>query len=112
MSGISLNEGGTLAAPSEVFTPCNSEEHLREWLWYYLHLRFPKNGICPGHVSPYAYLHHAYFEPTKDVVVWAPRGGGKTRLGAAATLLDLLHKPGIAVRILGGSLDQSFHMWN
>jgi hypothetical protein len=56
-------------------------------------------------------LRQAYFEPGRDLVVWAPRGGGKTRLGAAATLLDLLHKPGVSVRILGGSLDQSLRMW-
>ena len=39
------------------------------------------------------------------------RGAGKTRLGAIATLLDLLHKPGINIRILAGSLEQSLRMW-
>jgi len=57
------------------------------------------------------YLLKSYFEPAVDLVVWAPRSGGKTRLGAVATLLDLLHKPGCSVRILGGSLDQSYKMW-
>jgi hypothetical protein len=97
---------------SEIWHPCTSAEHLRDWLKTFLHLTFPAKGICPGHVSPFEYLRQSYFEPAKDLVVWAPRGGGKTRLGAAATLLDLLHKPGITLRILGGSLDQSFHMWN
>ena len=46
-----------------------------------------------------------------DVVVWANRGGGKTFMGAVATLLDLIFKPGIQVRILGGSLDQSSRMY-
>ena len=46
------------------------------------------------------------------MVVWAPRGGGKTRLAAVATLLDLLHKPGAQVRILGGSLEQSLKLWD
>ncbi|MDB5323241.1 MAG: hypothetical protein JWN40_4872 [Phycisphaerales bacterium] len=96
----------------DAWEPCTNDEQLRAWVEGFLFLKFPKAGICPGHVSPFAYLHHTYFEPAKDVVVWAPRGGGKTRLGAAATLLDLMHKPGISVRILGGSLDQSFHMWN
>lgn len=45
-----------------------------------------------------------------DCVVWANRGGGKTLLGAVATLLDLIFKPGIQVRILGGSLEQSSRM--
>lgn len=31
-------------------------------------------------------------------------------LGAVATLLDMIFKPGIAIRILGGSLDQSLKM--
>jgi hypothetical protein len=111
MSGIKEIE--KVASPYiDAWKACTSDEDLRDWVEGILHLTFPKEGICPGHVSPFAYLHHTYFEPAKDVVVWAPRGGGKTRLGAAATLLDLMHKPGISVRILGGSLDQSFHMWN
>ncbi|MEX1015524.1 MAG: hypothetical protein WDZ31_02165, partial [Phycisphaeraceae bacterium] len=44
-------------------------------------------------------------------VVWANRGGGKTMLGAVATLLDLVFKPGVQVRILGGSLEQSSKMF-
>ncbi|QQE13640.1 hypothetical protein JD969_09320 [Planctomycetota bacterium] len=46
-----------------------------------------------------------------DCVVWANRGGGKTMLGAVVTLLDLMFKPGIQVRILGGSLEQSGRMY-
>lgn len=49
--------------------------------------------------------------PGADCVVWANRGGGKTMLGAVATLLDLVFKPGIQVRILGGSLEQSSRMY-
>jgi len=44
-------------------------------------------------------------------VVWACRGGGKTALGAVATLLDMLFKPGVRVRLLGGSLEQSAKMY-
>lgn len=69
----------------------------------------------PGSTSPLAYLTHAFFEPpagqpARDAVVWANRGGGKTMLGAVATLLDLIYKPGIEVRILGGSLEQASKM--
>src|SRR2546421_11563862 len=91
--------------------PFGGEEELRAWVAKNLRLRFPKQGVCANHVSPFEYLRRAYFEPSTDLVVWAPRGGGKTRLGAAATLLDLMHKPGVAVRILGGSLEQSLKMW-
>jgi hypothetical protein len=44
-------------------------------------------------------------------VVWANRGGGKTRLAAIATLLDCWFKPDCQVRILGGSLEQSSRVY-
>jgi len=46
----------------------------------------------------------------QDPVVWACRGGGKTFYGAVATVLDLVFKPGIEIKILGGSLEQSQRM--
>ena len=63
--------------------------------------------------GPGAYLAHSYFETggSRDCVVWANRGGGKTMLGAVATVLDLLFKPGVQVRVLGGSLEQSRKMY-
>lgn len=61
--------------------------------------------------GPMDYLSDAFFDRPGDAVVWANRGGGKTMLGAAATLLDLLFKPGIQVRILGGSLQQAERMY-
>ena len=80
--------------------------------------RAPRVPLIPDSSPPFDYLIHAYFEPPaadknaihRDAVVWANRGGGKTMLGAAATLLDLLFKPGIQVRVLGGSLEQSSKM--
>jgi hypothetical protein len=75
-------------------------------------LRVPREAVCPNHYAPFDYLRAAYFEPAQDQIVWAPRGGGKTSLAAVATLLDLLHKPGCSVRILGGSLEQSLKMWD
>lgn len=100
-----LNE--TTEAPPRFET----DDQLHEWLATELELRVPRHAICPNHNAPFDYMRHAYFEPELDVVVWASRGGGKTRLAAAATLLDLLHKPGCSVRILGGSLEQSRRMW-
>ncbi len=95
----------------DLLQPCQTPADLKQWLQTHLHLHMPAAGLCPGHHSPLDYLRRAYFEPASDLIVWAPRGGGKTRLGAAATLLDLLHKPGAQVRILGGSLEQSLKMW-
>jgi len=94
-----------------LLTPCASAAELAAWVKEYRNLEVTARAVCPGHQAPLDYLWHAYHEPAADVVVWAPRGGGKTRLGALATLLDLLHKPPCQVRILGGSLEQSLRMW-
>lgn len=84
-----------------------------------LGMTVPRIPLVPGSTAPFDYLTHTFFEnkqssdqtTNKDVVVWANRGGGKTMLGAAATLLDLIFKPGIQIRILGGSLEQSSKMF-
>ena len=90
--------------------PVLTRTALHQWIRLYTHLHIPTEPVCAS-FAPFDYVCHTYFEPTKDAVVWAPRGGGKTRLAALATLLDLLHKPGCSVRILGGSKDQSLRMW-
>ena len=69
-----------------------------------------RTAVSRGSTPPFDYLCHAFFHGG-DCVVWANRGGGKTMLGAVATLLDLVFKPGIQVRILGGSLEQSNKMY-
>lgn len=94
-----------------LYTRIPTIEALRDWLALFCDLRLPLKSICSHHQSPLEYLWRAYNEPAEDLIVIAPRGGGKTRLGAAATLLDLMHKPGVGVRILGGSLEQSHRMW-
>jgi len=99
--------------------------HLRAWIRHVLEIDIPPRAILPGSTPPLDYLAHAFFEPSaetpssaadeppappRDCVVWAPRGGGKTFYAALATCLDLLFKPGIEVRLLGGSLEQSRRM--
>ena len=93
-------------------TPCRTPDQLHAWVRLFVGLDVPRVAACDGHDAPFDYLARAYFEPASDLVVWAPRGGGKTRLAAVATLLDLLHKPGTAVRVLGGSLEQSMKLWD
>lgn len=92
-------------------SPCRDADELDAWIRFYTRLAIPRVPVCAHHVAPFEYIQRAYFEPAQDLIVWAPRGGGKTRLAALATLLDLLHKPGCSVRILGGSLEQSLRMW-
>jgi hypothetical protein len=89
---------------------------LQFWLAACTGLSVPATPLTPGHTAPLAYLAHAYFEggdqyPCGDCVVSACRGGGKTQLGAALSLLEALFKPGIQIRILGGSLEQSQRMY-
>ena len=77
-------------------------------------LRVPVRAVVEGNTAPFDYLVSSFLESAEgghDLVVWANRGGGKTYLGAVATLLDMLFKPGIQVRILGGSLEQSSKMY-
>lgn len=86
---------------------------LRAWVRAVLGFDLPPAAIVAGHATPLDYLSHAFFEDDgpRDCLIWANRGGGKTQLGAIATLLDLLFKPGIEVRILGGSFEQSSKMY-
>lgn len=85
---------------------------LRQWLRLVLDIDVPVAALIPGHTPPFDYLCHTFFEEgqSRDCVVWAARGAGKTFYAAVATLLDMLFKPGIDVRVLGGSLEQSRRM--
>ncbi len=90
-----------------------SEHQLHGWLSEALGVRVPRAPVVAGNSPPFAYLCHAFFEDRvgpADAVVWAARGSGKTFYAAVATALDLVFKPGIQVRILGGSLEQSKRM--
>ncbi|MEO1534145.1 MAG: hypothetical protein AAFS11_01100 [Planctomycetota bacterium] len=86
---------------------------LHRWLRTELGFTVPRKAAIEGHAAPFAYLEHAFFRPADrpaDSVVWANRGGGKTFLGAVATALDLVFKPGIEVRVLAGSFEQATRM--
>jgi hypothetical protein len=105
-------------------------DQLHAWLRRHLDVHLPRSAVVAGHAAPFDYLAHVFFEGAPpvgaacggvrpasdirdaktDVLVWANRGGGKTYLGALATLLDMLYKPSIGVRVLAGSLEQSRRM--
>jgi hypothetical protein len=106
-----MPEGKLKRTKRLLHSECVNADDLWDWLFIYLGLRVPREAVCAGHTAPFEYVRQAYFEKGKDLVVWAARGAGKTRLGAAVTLLEMLHKPGISIRILGGSLEQSMKMW-
>jgi hypothetical protein len=101
--------------------PRNAEQ-LHRFTRRVLGVHVARRRVIEGHAAPFDYLAHAFLEPGElpgdpgpsrsgDAVVWASRGGGKTLLGALATALDLLFKPGVQVRVLGGSFDQSARMY-
>ncbi len=88
------------------------DAQLRAWVERWIGIGMPGEALLDGHAAPAEYLCHAFFEDRmpRDGVVWACRGGGKTYLAAVATVLDMVFKPGIEVRVLGGSLEQSKRM--
>ncbi len=85
---------------------------LAAWLRLAFDIDPPRAAIADGSDTPFDYLAHSFFEAAapRDCLVWANRGGGKTYLAAVATALDLAFKPGIEIRALGGSLEQSARM--
>ncbi|MFH1614668.1 MAG: hypothetical protein ABIG61_06265 [Planctomycetota bacterium] len=96
----------------------NTRTDLHNYLKVFLDVDVPDQSICAEHKSPMDYLCHCFFSDfdksdrgNNDAVIWANRGGGKTELGAIATLLDCIFKKGCQVRILGGSLEQSNRMY-
>lgn len=118
------------AAVQEWKIPENPDD-LHAWLSEVVGVSVPRRGLLEGNHGPFEYLVHSFFEglgalsanrpgevaarekagaAALDAVVWANRGGGKTFLSAVATMLDLVFKPGIEVRVLGGSMEQSRRM--
>ena len=87
--------------------PCpKSRTGLKRFLKKQLGMVFPDTRACPHHNTPLAYLEASFLDQN-DLLVWANRGGGKTMLAAAATLLDALYRAPAKIRVLGGSFDQS-----
>ena len=103
-----------------------TRQQLAAYVHAYLGLQIPSRSVCAGHDSPLDYLAWAFLDRPRsqgmpDVhsdnqqggcVVWANRGGGKTQLGAIASLLECLFLPSCQVRILGGSQMQSQQMYH
>jgi len=113
-SAVSGGTGRSGGGESLRWEPPRTAEELHGFVRTELGLDVPRIPLVPGHAAPFDYLLHTFFEDSpgpRDCVVWANRGGGKTALGAAATLLDMLFKPGIQVRVLAGSFDQSSRMY-
>lgn len=100
-------------------------DELHVWVREHLGVWLVRRVLVAGHSSAFDYVCWSYFEgrvpgvggagscegeAVTDGVVWANRGGGKTFLGAVASLLDAVFKPGVEVRVLAGSLEQGARM--
>ncbi|MDX2016150.1 MAG: hypothetical protein SFY95_00760 [Planctomycetota bacterium] len=98
-----------------VGTMPRSADELAEACRRLLDLRPAREAVIAGHRTQLDYLWWAFDESRPlalgaDAVVWANRGGGKTLMGAVATTLDMIYKPGVSVRILAGSVEQASRM--
>ena len=104
--------GGAGMFHDELGGPPRTPDELHAWIERWLGVTIARRALIEGHAAPFDYLRHAFFEDAspRDCVVWANRGGGKTFLAAIASLLDLLFKDGIEIRVLGGSLEQAKRM--
>ncbi len=83
-----------------------TREGLRTFIAEVFDLVVPDLRTCPHHQTPMDYLVASVLDQ-RDLLVWANRAGGKTFLAAVATLLDAAIRSPLAIRVLGGSFDQS-----
>lgn len=117
VSKVKINKAGRVYRSLRRSRPVGRAQ-LRNYVKFFLGIEVPDKAVCEGHNSPMDYLWQSFDvdfmlpRPANgDSVVWANRGGGKTRLAAVATLLDCIFKRGCQVRILGGSAEQASRMY-
>ena len=124
MSSTHKNEHG---ADDHALLPTapTSTQQLRDAIRAIFSITPGETPLIEGHAAPMHYLTHAFFQgdpahdntpdntnpAPRDCVVWANRGGGKTFYAALATALDLLYKPGIEIKLVAGSREQSARMF-
>ena len=98
MTDIAVTESSTKSA-SHIYsalrrTRPGARRELKNYIKVFLGIDVPDGSICDEHCSPMDYLWYCYNadfaadrRANADAVVWANRGGGKTKLAAVATLL-------------------------
>ena len=92
---------------------------LHAYIKNFLDIDVPRKVFTEGHQTLMDYIWFSFnadFEvqsrQNADCVVWASRVGGKTLGAAIITLLDVIFKPEIEIRILSGSGYQAGRMYN
>lgn len=91
---------------------------LHDYIKLFLGIDVPTKVLTDGHSNLMEYIWWAFnadFETEQrqnaDCVVWSNRTGGKTLGAAIITLLDVIFKPEIQIRILSGSGYQAYRMF-
>lgn len=91
---------------------------LHDYIKHFLDIDVPTKVFTDGHQTLMDYIWFSFnadFEEKQkqnaDCVVWASRVGGKTLGAAIITLLDVIFKPEIQIRILSGSGYQAGRMY-
>lgn len=107
---LTIDEKLILRRHSSGIAPANPAQ-LDSWLRVVLDVAVPPRPIDPLNSSPMDYLCASFFQRSSpDLLVLASRGAGKTFYAAVATVLDLVFRPAIEVKILAGSLEQALRM--
>ena len=101
----------TATVPALPWDRPKDSERLRRFIRRNLGLVIPNKSVCEGHDSPMDYLAHCFRLRSPSALVWACRGGSKTMLAAALTVVESLFLPGLETCILGGSRAQSGYMY-
>lgn len=96
-----------------------SKSTLHDYIKHFFGVDVPTATLTKGHQSLMEYIWYAFnadYEQAgrenADCIVWANRGGGKTMGSAIISVLDMVFKPEIQVRILSGSGYQAGRMYD
>ena len=101
------------------YTRPKKKSVLHDYLKHFFGVDIPNEVYTDGHQSLMDYIWFSFnadFEEqprqNADCIAWASRGGGKTIGAAIISVLDVLFKPEIQIRILSGSGYQAGRMYD
>lgn len=84
---------------------------LYTWIEHMTGIRVARTAVCHGHHAPWDFLKATYFDRPKVCLALGGRGTGKSFLSALSTHLTNRWNPNHRVRVLGGSLAQSYQIY-
>ena len=83
------------------------------WGFIYAHfgLAIPYRTFTDGFSNPFDFIADAFFNPAKDIAVWANRSGIKTLGASILAALEFAFTDGLHARVLSGSEDQARNLY-